>query len=43
MAAPAPYRFHTITEYCRLAGLPKPAHPLLAVIDVAAITAPPPP
>src|SRR6059058_3146931 len=26
------YRFHTITEYHRAAGLPKPAHPLISVV-----------
>jgi AraC family transcriptional activator of pobA len=37
MATTPPYRFHTITEYCRQAHLPKPAHPLLSVINLATI------
>jgi AraC family transcriptional activator of pobA len=28
------YRFHTITEYHRAAGLPKPAHPLISLVHM---------
>jgi AraC family transcriptional activator of pobA len=37
MSTRPPYRFKTITEYCRLAHLPGPAHPLISIIDLAAI------
>lgn len=37
MSTKPPYRFHSITEYCRLAHLPRPVHPLLSVIDLAAL------
>ncbi|MBC8084583.1 MAG: helix-turn-helix transcriptional regulator [Hymenobacter sp.] len=37
MTTKPPYRFKTITEYCRLAHLPKPAHPLISVINLAGI------
>ncbi|WP_210521507.1 helix-turn-helix domain-containing protein [Hymenobacter terricola] len=37
MATKQPYRFRTITEYCRLAQFPKPAHPLISVINLAGI------
>jgi len=37
MSTTPPYRFKTITEYCRLAHLPAPAHPLISVIDLAAL------
>jgi len=38
MANAKPYRIKTITEGHRLAGLPKPHHPLISVIDVAELT-----
>src|SRR5690348_10004303 len=31
------YRLKTIAEYHKLAGLPKPEHPLISVIDIATI------
>jgi AraC-like DNA-binding protein len=34
------YRIKTITEYHRLAGLPQPAHPLVSVINMDAVTPP---
>ncbi len=34
MSSPEPYRIKTITEYHRLLGLAKPAHPLISVIDL---------
>lgn len=34
------FRFKTITEYHRAAGLPKPAHPLISVIHMDDITLP---
>lgn len=37
MTTKPPYRFKTITEYCRLAHFPPPAHPLISVIDLAAV------
>ncbi|WP_324671256.1 helix-turn-helix transcriptional regulator [Hymenobacter sp. GOD-10R] len=37
MATKQPYRFKTITEYCRLANFPKPAHPLISIIDMSAV------
>ena len=37
MVTPPPYRFQTITDYCRRANLPAPAHPLLSVIDLATL------
>lgn len=40
MNAPAPYRFHTISEYHKAAGLPNPAHPLISVIHMDDIQAP---
>jgi len=33
-----PYRFKTISEYHQFRGLPKPEHPLVSVINFAAIT-----
>jgi len=33
-------RFKTISEYHQMVGLPKPEHPLISVIDVAAIKSP---
>ena len=33
-----PYRFKTITEYHRQAGLPKPEHPLISLIHMDAVT-----
>ena len=35
-------RFHTISEFHAFAGLPKPQHPLLSVVNVGAIPPPPP-
>lgn len=35
-----PYRIQTITEYHRLTGLPKPAHPLISVIRLETLTPP---
>lgn len=32
-----PYRIKTITEYHRVTGLSKPEHPLISVIDIAAL------
>lgn len=37
MATNPPYRFKSLTEYCRLANFPKPAHPLISVIDLAMV------
>ncbi len=34
------FRFHTITEYHRAAGLPKPAHPLISVVHMDDIQLP---
>jgi AraC family transcriptional activator of pobA len=34
------FRFHTITEYHRAAGLPKPAHPLISLVHMDNITMP---
>ena len=34
MTGQQPYRIETITEYHRVRGLPKPAHPLISVINV---------
>jgi len=34
------YRFKSISEYHQMVGLPKPEHPLISVIDVAAIKSP---
>jgi len=34
------FRFSTITEYHRAAGLPKPAHPLISVVHMEDITMP---
>lgn len=34
------FRFSTITEYHRAAGLPKPAHPLISVVHLEDITMP---
>lgn len=34
-------RIKTITEYHRLMGFPKPAHPLISVINMESITHPP--
>jgi len=31
------FHFHTITEYHRAAGMPKPAHPLISVVDFDSI------
>lgn len=35
-------RFHTISEFHAFAGLPKPQHPLLSVVNVGALPPPPP-
>lgn len=37
MTAKPPYRFKTLTEYCRLAHFPAPAHPLISIIDLASV------
>lgn len=34
------FRFHTITEYHRIAGLPKPAHPLISVVHMKDLDTP---
>ena len=34
------YRFHTITEYHRAAGLPKPAHPLVSLVHMEDLSRP---
>lgn len=34
------YRFHTITEYHRAAGLPKPAHPLISLVQMKDLNRP---
>ena len=34
------FRFHTITEYHRAAGLPKPAHPLVSLVHMDDLTRP---
>lgn len=34
------FRFHTITEYHRAAGLPKPAHPLISVVHMEDLNRP---
>jgi AraC family transcriptional regulator, transcriptional activator of pobA len=41
MATTQPIRIKTITEYHRLAGLPKPQHPLISVINLESFTHPP--
>jgi len=38
MNSKKPYRIKTITEGHRLAGLPKPHHPLISIVDVASLT-----
>lgn len=38
MATPPLYRIHTISEYHRLMGHPKPEHPLVSVIDLGSLT-----
>jgi len=35
-----PHRIKSITEYHRIAGLPKPEHPLISVIDIGGINPP---
>jgi AraC family transcriptional regulator, transcriptional activator of pobA len=35
-----PFRIKTISEYHRLAGLPKPEHPLISVIDMGSVHRP---
>jgi AraC-like DNA-binding protein len=42
MASIKPYRIKTISEFHQLRGLPKPEHPLISVINLNAITQPPP-
>ncbi len=37
MAGSTPYRIKTISEFHQLRGLPKPEHPLISVVDYAAI------
>jgi AraC family transcriptional activator of pobA len=34
MSKTPPFHFHTITEYLRAAGLPKPLHPLITVVHM---------
>ena len=34
------FHFHTITEYHRAAGLPKPAHPLISLVHLEALNRP---
>src|ERR1700712_4337616 len=40
MNGPQLYRFATIAEYHRAAGLPKPAHPLISVVHMDDVTMP---
>jgi AraC family transcriptional regulator, transcriptional activator of pobA len=40
MASTEPYRLHTIGELHRLFGLPRPAHPLISVVDLETIQRP---
>jgi len=40
MVGPPLFRFKTITEYHRAAGLPKPEHPLISVVHMDDITLP---
>lgn len=40
MNSPSLFRFSTIAEYHRAAGLPKPAHPLISVVNMDDITMP---
>lgn len=40
MSNPQLFRFKTITEYHRAAGLPKPAHPLISVVHMADMNRP---
>ncbi|TSD65996.1 helix-turn-helix domain-containing protein [Inquilinus sp. KBS0705] len=40
MSNPQLFRFKTITEYHRAAGLPKPAHPLISVVHMSDINRP---
>ena len=41
MADLKPYRIKTISEFHELRGLPKPEHPLISIVDYAAIKHPP--
>lgn len=41
MATAQPLRIKTITEFHRLRGLPPPEHPLISVVDYAAMSHPP--
>jgi AraC family transcriptional activator of pobA len=38
MTSHQPFRFKTITEYHRAAGLPKPEHPLISLVRMHAVT-----
>ncbi len=40
MNSAQPYRFKTITEYHRMAGLPKPEHPLISLVNMDSVTRP---
>lgn len=40
MSSQPPFHFHTITEYHRAAGLPKPAHPLVSLVRMDHLTRP---
>jgi len=40
MASIPPYRIQTITEYHRLTGLPRPAHPLISLVHLDFMTPP---
>jgi len=40
MTSALPYRIKTITDYHRLTELPPPEHPLISVVNVAALTPP---
>jgi AraC family transcriptional activator of pobA len=41
MSGTQPYRIKTISQYHELMGLPKPAHPLITVVDMETIRRPP--
>ena len=40
MAITNPFRVKTISEFHQLAGLPKPEHPLISVVDYSALNRP---
>jgi AraC family transcriptional activator of pobA len=40
MNSKPPFHFHTITEYHRAVGLPKPAHPLISLVNMSDLTTP---